>query len=139
MAAIEFPEEPEDFSPADELDEEAILDRTALRFGKYKGRTPEWVAENEGYKGKSYLTWAYETVGNFDVCSAALYRDCGGKGKRVEGTHSQTTNKRANQTSSVDTYDSRGYSNNPVPRDVRYPPGTPLQHGFDDFDDDIPF
>lgn len=137
---MELPEEPEDFSPEDELDQEAILDRTPLKFGKYRGKTPEWVVENEGYRAKSYITWAYETVGNFDVCSAALYRDCGGKGKRAEGTHSQTANKRVNQNPSVDTYESRGYSSNPVPRDVRYPPGTPPKQGyFDDFDDDIPF
>lgn len=56
-----------------------MLDHSPLKFGKFKGKTPAVVAEED----QQYLVWAYETVGNFDVCSEALYKDCGGKGKRA--------------------------------------------------------
>lgn len=143
MAAMELPEEPEDFYPEDELDVEAMLDRTPLKFGKYKGITPEKLAETGGYdnKGNSWLKWAYENVFNFDVCSAALYRDCGGRGTRAVDPKGKKRAADQGEDGMNDRYESRGYTNdrNPVPKDVRYPPGTPLQRGFDDYDDDIPF
>ncbi len=44
------------------------LDKTPLRFGKYKGKTPIEVLEIE----PSYLVWAYTTIVNFNTCSAEL-------------------------------------------------------------------
>lgn len=70
-----------------DIDSDGILDNTPLKFGKFRGKTPSHVAEKE-YRGEGWLVWAYETVGNFDVCSATLYKDCGGKGTRAKGTAS---------------------------------------------------
>lgn len=61
------------------MDAEGTLDQTPLKFGKYKGKTPDKVSELD----PQYLIWAYETVAQFPVCSAALYRSVGGKGKRA--------------------------------------------------------
>ena len=44
------------------------LDKTPLRFGKYKGKTPIEVLEIE----PSYLVWAYTTIVNFATCSPEL-------------------------------------------------------------------
>lgn len=59
------------------------LDNKPIWFGKFKGKTPTWIAE-EGDKGDSYVRWAYETVSHSSrpvFCSEALYKACGGKGK----------------------------------------------------------
>lgn len=120
---MELPEEPEGFSPEDSLDEEAMLDRTPLRFGKFRGKTPEYVSQLTP-RESSWLIWAYENVFNFDVCSAALYRELGGKGKRAVDTRSK--NKSASPQDE---------------RDVYAQPNKPksAQGYFDDMDDDIPF
>lgn len=47
------------------------LDRSPLVFGKYKGRTPEEVAEID----QSYVVWMYENVSPAP-CSTELYEDC---------------------------------------------------------------
>ena len=108
MSSFDIPDDP--FSPTDNLDKEAILDRTKLTFGKYRNKTPEQIAE----KDPQYLVWAYETVAQFNVCSAALYRDCGGKGKRAVKEEKKPA-----------------------------APAQPLKRlssgDFDDYDDDIPF
>lgn len=72
----------DDFNTANAADRGAILDSTPLKFGKFKGKTPEWISENAP-KGDNYLCWAYETVAQFDVCSDAMYRDIGGRGTRA--------------------------------------------------------
>jgi len=48
------------------------LDHQPMTFGKYKGKTPEWVSEND----PAYLIWAFDTVKDKPVCSKALYVDC---------------------------------------------------------------
>lgn len=45
------------------------LDHKPLNFGKHKGKTPEWVAEND----PSYLLWLYELGPQPPRCSLALY------------------------------------------------------------------
>lgn len=105
-----------------DLDKDGLLDSTPLKFGKFKGQTPEQVAL-KAYRGDAWLVWAYETVGNFDVCSAALYKDCGGKGVRAKSTRAQPN---PDYVAPPDRYESRGSS-----------PARPTS--FEDFDDDIPF
>lgn len=130
---------------------EEDLDHTPLKFGKFKGKTPEWVSENELLAAgrKSWLIWAYETVGNGDVCSEALYREMGGKHSRAkpdpekpdyrkwkpeaqqhlpdfpETREEAAAREAANDAR--DRYNSRGFS-----------PAKPAS-SFDDMDDDIPF
>ena len=47
------------------------LDRSPLVFGKYKGKTPNEVAEVD----PSYVAWMYENVSPAP-CSRSLYEDC---------------------------------------------------------------
>jgi hypothetical protein len=61
---------------------EEDLDSKPLAFGKFKGRTPEQISEMPP-RDAQYLVWAYENVGNSDVCSDALYRELGGKNSRA--------------------------------------------------------
>lgn len=63
-----------------------VLDQMPLDFGKFKGKSPAWIAEF-GEKGESYITWAYETVERYNrkvFCSETLYRACGGKFKSAK-------------------------------------------------------
>ena len=46
-------------------------DHTPLTFGKYKGKTPEEVADYD----PSYVVWMYDNV-NPTPCSKALRDDC---------------------------------------------------------------
>lgn len=46
-------------------------DTTPLTFGKYKGQTPEAVAEYD----PSYIVWMFENV-RTAPCSKALANDC---------------------------------------------------------------
>lgn len=46
-------------------------DRTPLTFGKFKGNTPEEIAEIE----PSYVVWMYDNVDK-KLCSKALYLAC---------------------------------------------------------------
>lgn len=112
---------------------ESELDTKVLTFGKYKGmKTPEEISE---LKEKQYLVWAWENVGNFDVCSHALYHSVGGRLGRDARAKLDPT-KRDHRTYKpeqgemdlppADTYESR-----------RSTPAT--RHPFDDMDDDIPF
>lgn len=49
------------------------LDHTPLDFGKYRGKTPNEVAEiNPGY-----IVWMFENVDR-ETCSQLLYLECGG-------------------------------------------------------------
>ena len=59
-------------SDLDELENflEDKLDTQALTFGKFKGRTPDWIMRNE----PSYLVWAYENT-DHTVCSKELYEE----------------------------------------------------------------
>lgn len=47
------------------------LDHTKLDFGKYKGKTPSEISE----ENPSYIKWMYETVKPVK-CSTALYKAC---------------------------------------------------------------
>jgi hypothetical protein len=133
---MEFPEE-----PSSQPFVEETLDHEPLKFGKFKGKTPRHIAEHEK-DGEQYLVWAYETVGGFDVCSHALYRDCGGTGSRAARAEPQNDFQRRNRKDlraaatnpetgeiggSGDRYDSRASSK-----------AKPTNNSFD-FDDDIPF
>jgi hypothetical protein len=48
------------------------IDDEALTFGKYRGRTPNQVAEVD----PSYVIWMFESVKNFQTCSPELYDAC---------------------------------------------------------------
>lgn len=48
-----------------------LLDHTPLRIGKYKGHTPDKVAEID----PSYVVWMYDTWDK-PPCSKALYEAC---------------------------------------------------------------
>jgi uncharacterized protein (DUF3820 family) len=50
----------------------ADTDHTPLKFGKYKGRTPNDVAEID----PQWLVWAYNNVLNFPVCTKLLANEC---------------------------------------------------------------
>lgn len=115
---------------------ESELDTKPLQFGKFKGKTPEEVSELP-QKERQYLVWAWENVGNSDVCSHSMYRECGGtmgKGGRAK-VDKQRTDYRTYKPEQMemdlppaDTYESRRSSPS-----TRHP-------GFtDDMDDDIPF
>jgi hypothetical protein len=91
---------------------EQMLDFTPITFGKYRGKTPEWVAEND----PGYLRWMYETVTDRGTCSYALYRDAGG----TRGRPVSVINRSQPQGTPAPKRDKQlGY--------------------FDDMDDDIPF
>lgn len=93
MSSIDLPDSG-DFDPTKEIDRGGILDTTPLKFGKFRGKTPEWVSEH-GVKGDDYLRWAYETVHNFPVCSDALYREIGGRGTRAVAVQSPVDKAKA--------------------------------------------
>lgn len=126
-----------------DIDREGMLDHTPLKFGKYKGHTPEGISDL-GKTGCQYLIWAYENVGNFDVCSAALYKDIGGKGKRAErktegrffGNRTSGKDAAGNQSADpfADISESRSASSQPKQKSNLH-----LKNHFDDMDDDIPF
>lgn len=48
------------------------LDHTPLTFGKYQGKTPSKVSEND----PNWICWAFENVKSKPTCSMALYRSC---------------------------------------------------------------
>lgn len=50
--------------------DDKVLDRTRLDFGKYRGRTPEELVEVD----PSYVVWMYENV-EPKRCSRDLYLD----------------------------------------------------------------
>ena len=49
-------------------EEDLILDKTLLTFGKYRGMTPDEVSEHD----PSYVVWMYETI-KPKKCSSFLY------------------------------------------------------------------
>lgn len=51
--------------------EDLKLDKTPLRFGKYKGKTPDEVSEID----PGWLVWAHKNV-KWPVCSQWLYETC---------------------------------------------------------------
>jgi len=53
--------------------QELATDATPLSFGKYRGRSPDWIAEND----PQYLVWAYGKIKNRTVCSFPLAKSCG--------------------------------------------------------------
>lgn len=55
------------------------VDDTPLTFGKYKGRTPDDIADDD----PGYIVWAYETIGNH-ICSKAMYDYCIKECRRLE-------------------------------------------------------
>jgi hypothetical protein len=112
-----------------DIDSDGMLDATPLKFGQYKGKLPEDVAEISA-RARQYLVWAYENVGNFDVCSAALYKDCGGKGKRaIPEDGKRNHRKDAMKVAHIASYGKDAAANQ----------GAPRKTFFDDMDDDIPF
>ena len=52
-------------------EEDLILDKTLLTFGKYRGMTPDEVSEYD----PSYVVWMYETI-KPKRCSYFLYECC---------------------------------------------------------------
>ena len=52
-------------------EEDLILDKTPLTFGKYKGMTPDELSEHD----PSYVVWMYETI-KPKKCSSFLYESC---------------------------------------------------------------
>lgn len=52
--------------------EEIALDHTPLTFGKYRGRTPDDVSEDD----PGYICWMYDNVKNKPTCSRTLYEVC---------------------------------------------------------------
>ncbi len=53
--------------------EELRLDSTPLSFGKYRGSTPDLIAESD----PQYLVWLYGNVKNKITCSFPLAKECG--------------------------------------------------------------
>ena len=47
------------------------MDNQPLNFGKYKGKAPGDIAEDD----PEYVVWLYENI-DPKVCSRALYRSC---------------------------------------------------------------
>lgn len=133
---MEFPEDP---ASKNAPFNEETLDHTPLKFGKFKGQTPDKIAQTTD---GSYLVWAYENVQGFDVCSHALYKDCGGTGSREARAKPETDFHKRNRsdyrnvdaatgevTTPNDRYDSRAST-----------PAKPQPSGdIDDYNDDIPF
>lgn len=112
-----------------DIDKDGVLDNTPLKFGKYKGRTATQVYDLGG-RDAQYLVWAYENVGNYDVCSKTMYKDLGGSGKRADPTNSFG---RSNRTDIAPEELERSY------RRTEQSKPAPKKSYFDDMDDDIPF
>ncbi len=99
---------------------ERDIDFQPLRFGKHKGKTPEVISDLD----PKWLRWAYENVTNFPTCSAALYKDMGGKLSKAKAAARSTAEKPYRAP----------YEN------TNHAPAKPDKFGFDmDLDDDIPF
>lgn len=93
--------------------DEIAIDATPLSFGKYRGRTPEWISEHD----PQYLVWAYGTIKNRTVCSFPLATQCGymdfsGKDPSARDLPLHGSNRSTS---------------------------TNLKDSFDSYDDDIPF
>lgn len=50
---------------------DADLDDTPLTFGKYRGKSPDWISDND----PDYLLWLVRETG-FNRCSKALINYC---------------------------------------------------------------
>ena len=51
-----------------------ILDHTPLTFGKYRGKTPDKVAEID----PEYVVWMHDTITKYKTCSNLLADACRG-------------------------------------------------------------
>lgn len=136
---MEFPEAPDEFT-------EEKLDFLPLKFGKFKGRTPNWVAENDPNPRGNWLVWAFENVGGFDVCSFALYRDVGGKGDRSIRAQPENSYQKRSRKDIVffqEDWPSGEMTKEEVKKQAqeRYESraSKPATGHIDDMDDDIPF
>jgi hypothetical protein len=134
---------PEQASPNNQPVDEQTLDFEPLKFGRFKGKTPEQVAELP-MRDRQYLVWAFENVGNFDVCSSALYRDLGGKGSRAKvesGKRDQRKYKPEQKNITVDQETGELFGDRYSSRASSPAKQTPalFKPGFNDMDDDIPF
>lgn len=108
--------------PVTSTAEQLKLDDTPLKFGKYRGSTPNEILENYGSDGASYIVWMFKKVENFPTCSPSLAKIAAGE---------QTIARGNREIDSKNT----GYSERDVtPNNM---PG--VQPVFDDMDDDIPF
>lgn len=116
-----------------DIDKSGILDNTALTFGMYKGKTPTQLFDSEDKKAIGWLRWAFETVGNREICSEAMYRACGGKGKRAVKEDSNRTWAKKPVSSGKDAAGNQGENDKPL---YGRRAGPMI---FDDMDDDIPF
>lgn len=101
-------------SPITSTSEQLKLDDTPLKFGKYRGSTPNQVLENFGKDGAQYIVWMHKNVLNFDTCSPSLARIAAGERLAPE----QEELRKAHRTPKTFYKE---------------------QDGFEDYDDDIPF
>ncbi len=102
------------------------LDHTPVDFGKYKGKSPMYIAEE--LCQTDYVRWAYENVVRYNrpvFCSEVLYKECGGKFKSAK---EQAEAKKAAEAQKPNSY-----------RSVGMKPEHGHPYKFDDMDDDIPF
>ena len=49
----------------------ANLDDTPMEFGKYKGKTPDWISDYD----PEYIVWLWENT-KVAPCSKAMYEFC---------------------------------------------------------------
>lgn len=100
--------------------QELATDATPLTFGKYRGLTPDYVAE----KDPSYIVWAYGTITNRVVCSFPLAKKCGfidliGRDPSARNLPLSDSNENRRK--------------NPYSKDPDH------DYGYEDMDDDLPF
>lgn len=63
-----------------QVDTDEMKDVIPLGFGKYKGQTPEEIADED----PSYIVWLYDTI-NPKVCSESIALYCEWEVRETEG------------------------------------------------------
>lgn len=113
--------------------EELKIDSTPLRFGKYRGKTANSVAELD----PQYIVWAAKNIEWFlgKVCSKPLARQCG----YIDLTPAAQGNDEDDELLEGDpTCLCKGFQQNPKCPVHSRNTGR-IQDHLDDYDDDIPF
>ena len=77
--------------------EDIALDHTPLRFGKYKGQTPDEISEHD----PGYIVWMFDTIKDRKNCSQTLANACRGD-KANQARHKQEVTKELDPLNDLD-------------------------------------
>lgn len=116
--------------------EELKIDSTPLRFGKYKGRTPNSVSDID----PQYIVWAAKNIDWFlgKACSKPLARQCGYLDLTPQSSGASEDNEDDEVLEGDPTCLCKGFQQNPKCPVHSRSTGRMQEH-LDDYDDDIPF